>query len=81
MFCSVVLNILAVDYIDESNTSMIIEMTKMTKTMLGRGNYLYYIYDKTKKNQKEKSHLNYTVIKQRVLYIQTVDVFCIDVCE
>ena len=54
MFCSVVLNVLAVDYIDESNKSMIIEMTKMTKTMLGRGNYLYYIYDKTKKKPERK---------------------------
>ena len=52
MFCSVVLNVLAVNYIDESNKSMIIEMTKMTKTMLGRGNYLYYIYDKTKKTNQ-----------------------------
>ena len=51
MFCSVVLNVLAVNYIDESNKSMIIEMTK---TMLGRGNYLYYIYDKTKKKPERK---------------------------
>ena len=49
MFCSVVLNVLAVNYIDESNKSMIIEMTK---TMLGRGNYLYYIYDKTNKTNQ-----------------------------
>ena len=49
MFCSVVLNVLAVNYIDKSNKSMIIEMTK---TMLGRGNYLYYIYDKTNKTNQ-----------------------------